>query len=104
VLFLHNNILPQAVRRARPQGRKMVNSDLQIYLTDFLNRTFVGKIAQNRSFHGGLKFKCARVYHFHINYNAMLRKCARFNYVPTSLCLPRLSSAGARSGHSLRSL
>src|SRR5208337_2402710 len=52
----------------------MVNSERQIYLTDFLNRTFAGENAKNRAFCGGEIFKSAPVYHSGINHTRTLRK------------------------------
>ncbi len=48
----------------------MVNPELEIYLTDFLNRTFADEIAKNRDFRGESKFQCAPVYHARINHPA----------------------------------
>ncbi|MGO8954818.1 MAG: hypothetical protein ACLQF2_16045 [Rhodomicrobium sp.] len=54
----------------------MVNFGMQIYLTDFLKRTFGGENAKNRDFCGEKNFKSGPVYHFRINYAAALRKSA----------------------------
>jgi hypothetical protein len=58
----------------------MVNSKLQIYLTDFGNRDFVGANAKCRAFCGGRKSNPARVYQFRLNHALALRKCLQRPY------------------------
>ncbi len=59
--------------RVRPL---MVNVELEIYLTDFENRTFVGENAKNRDFCSGKTLNARHVYRSSINYIPALRKCA----------------------------
>ncbi len=54
----------------------MVNSKLEIYLTDFVESTFAGEIAKNRDFCGGDQINRTRVYYSGINYTAAFRNLA----------------------------
>ncbi len=61
--------VPIAAARIAALGIR-VNAELELYLTDFLNRTFAGEIAKNRELCGGSKFQCAPVYHARIKHVA----------------------------------
>jgi hypothetical protein len=47
--------------------------NLDLYLTDFLNRTFVGESTKNRASCCGKKRKSIAVYHARVNRDAALR-------------------------------
>jgi hypothetical protein len=55
----------------------MLNFELETYLTDCQESTFVGEIAKNHDFCGGKKKKSAPVYPTGINHAVALRKYAR---------------------------
>ncbi len=55
----------------------MVNFELEIYLTDFQESTFVGEIAKNRGFCGGEIFEDAPIYHSGINHAPALLRGTR---------------------------
>ncbi len=52
----------------------LVNPRNNLYLTDFLNRTFAGENARIFDFCGGKKLKPAPVYHAKINYASLCRQ------------------------------
>jgi hypothetical protein len=63
--MLENHAAPaQLANRTRPF---MVNSGPEIYLTDFLNRTFAGKNAQKSRFLSRKTLKSIRIHHSNIN-------------------------------------
>ncbi|MGO8952424.1 MAG: hypothetical protein ACLPWS_18790 [Rhodomicrobium sp.] len=67
------SIHTEAVRAAKALRRFRVNSGLEIYLTDFLNRTFAGEIAEKSRFLRRGEKKSGALYHAGINHGAGLR-------------------------------
>jgi hypothetical protein len=76
-------------KSARRKRFVTVNSGRKLYLTDFLNRVFLGENAKNRAFYGGEKSTAVSIYHSGVNHDTVLAEINRL--YTAARCLLRVS-------------